>query len=49
MGMRWAEHVVRRGKKRNIYRILVGKSDGMRPLGRHRFKRRIILKLILEK
>jgi hypothetical protein len=34
--MRWAGHVARRGEKRNIYRILVGKPDGKRPLGRPR-------------
>jgi hypothetical protein len=32
--MRWAGHVVRRGTKRNAYRILVGKPEGTRPLGR---------------
>jgi hypothetical protein len=34
--MRWAGHVVRMGEKRNAYRILVGKPEGKRPLGRHR-------------
>jgi hypothetical protein len=34
--MRWAGHVVRRGEKRNAYRILVGKPDGKRPLGKIR-------------
>jgi hypothetical protein len=34
--MRWAEHVARMGAKRNAYRILVGKPDGKRPLGRSR-------------
>jgi hypothetical protein len=34
--MRWAGHVVRMGKKRNAYRILVGKPEGNRPLGRPR-------------
>jgi hypothetical protein len=34
--MRWAEHVARVRKKRNAYRILVGKSEGKRPLGRPR-------------
>jgi hypothetical protein len=33
--MRWAEHVARM-EKRNAYRILVGKPDGKRPLGRPR-------------
>jgi hypothetical protein len=34
--MRWAGHVARTGKKRNAYRILVGKSEGKKPLGRQR-------------
>jgi hypothetical protein len=34
--MRWAEHVVRIGEKRNSYRLLVGKPEGRRPLGRPR-------------
>jgi hypothetical protein len=32
--MRWAEHVARMGEKRNAYRLLVGKPEGKRPLGR---------------
>jgi hypothetical protein len=34
--MRRAGHVARMGKKRNAYRILVGKPEGKRPLGRPR-------------
>jgi hypothetical protein len=37
--MRWAGHVARMGrkkKKKNAYRILVGKREGKRPLGRPR-------------
>jgi hypothetical protein len=34
--MRWVEHVARIGKKRNAYRLLVGKPEGNRPLGRPR-------------
>jgi hypothetical protein len=34
--MRLAGHVVRVGEKRNAYRILVGKPDRKRPLGRPR-------------
>jgi hypothetical protein len=34
--MRWAGHVARRGEKRNACRILVGKPEGKRPLGRSR-------------
>jgi hypothetical protein len=34
--MRWAGHVARMGEKRNAYRILVGKPEVKRPLGRPR-------------
>jgi hypothetical protein len=34
--MRWARHVARMGEKRNVYRLLVGKPEGKRPLGRPR-------------
>jgi len=34
--MRWAGHVSRRGEERGVYRVLVGKPDGRRPLGRPR-------------
>jgi hypothetical protein len=34
--MRWAGHVARMGEKRNVYRLLVGKPEGERPLGRQR-------------
>jgi hypothetical protein len=26
--MRWARHIARKGEKRNVYRILVGKPEG---------------------
>ena len=32
--MRWAGHVERMGERRGIYRGLVGKPEGKRPLGR---------------
>jgi hypothetical protein len=32
--MRWAGHVALIGEMRNAYRILVGKPEGKRPLGR---------------
>jgi hypothetical protein len=32
--IRWAGHVARMGDKRNVYRLLVGKPEGKRPLGR---------------
>ena len=34
--MRWAGHVARMGKERGVYRVLVGKPEGRRPLGRPR-------------
>jgi hypothetical protein len=34
--MRWAGHVGRMEEKRNAYRLLVGKPEGTRPLGRPR-------------
>jgi hypothetical protein len=34
--MRWAGHVARMGETRNAYRILVGKPEGKRRLGRPR-------------
>jgi hypothetical protein len=34
-GMRWTEHVTRRGEKRNAYNVFfMGKTEGNRPLGR---------------
>jgi hypothetical protein len=35
--MRLAGHVAGMGEKRNAYRILVGKPEGKRPLGRHKW------------
>jgi hypothetical protein len=34
--IRWAGYVARMGEKRNAYRLLVGKPEGKRPLGRPR-------------
>ena len=34
--MRWAGHVVSMGEGRGVFRVLVGKSEGKRPLGRAR-------------
>ena len=34
--MRWAGHVLRMGEERGVYRALVGKPEGRRPLGRPR-------------
>ena len=34
--MGWAGHVARMGEERGVYRVLVGKPEGKRPLGRPR-------------
>jgi hypothetical protein len=34
--MTWAGHVARKGKGRGVYRVLVGRPEGKRPLGRPR-------------
>jgi len=34
--MRWAGYVARMGEGRDVYRVLVGKPEGRRPLGRPR-------------
>jgi len=41
--MRWAGHVARMGEERGVYRVLVRKPEGKRPLGRRRVDGWIIL------
>jgi hypothetical protein len=36
--MRWAGHVAHIGEDRGVYRVLVGKPEGKRPLGRPRHR-----------
>jgi hypothetical protein len=36
--MRWAGHVVRMGEGRGVYRVLIGRPEGKRPLGRPRHR-----------
>jgi hypothetical protein len=45
--MSWAGHVARMGKKGGAYRILVGRPEGRRPLGRprHRWEDNITMDL----
>jgi len=45
--MRWMEHVAHMGEIRGIYKVLVGKPEGRRPLGRgrHRFEDNIKMDL----
>jgi hypothetical protein len=49
--MRWAGHVARMGEKRKAYRLLVGKPEGKRALGRQRRRwvDNIVLGWILER
>ena len=47
--MRWAGYVARVGEKRGVYRGLVGKPEGKRPLGNPSADGRIILRWILRK
>ena len=37
--MRWAGRVARMGERRGVYRVLVGKLEGKRPLGKPRRRR----------
>jgi hypothetical protein len=37
-GIRWAGHVARMGQERIVYKVLMGKPEGKRPLGRPRRK-----------
>ena len=34
--MRWVGRVALMGKRTGVYRVLVGKHEGKRPLGKHR-------------
>jgi len=45
--MRWAGHVARMGEDRGVQRVLVGKPEGKRPLGRltHRWEDNIKMDL----
>ena len=36
--VRWAEHVELMGEMRGVYRVLVGKPEGKKPLWRHRHR-----------
>ena len=35
---KWAGHVARMGERRGVFRVLVGKPEGKRPLGRPRHR-----------
>ena len=46
--MRWAGHVARTGEDRGVHRVLVGKPEGKRPLGRPRRRREDYIKMDLQ-
>ena len=46
--MRWAGNVARMGEGRGVYRFLVGKPEGKRPLGRPRSRREDNIKMDLQ-
>ncbi|KAJ4426003.1 hypothetical protein ANN_27630 [Periplaneta americana] len=45
--LRWAGHVARMGESRNAYRVLVGRLEGIRPLGRPRRRWEVNIKMDL--
>jgi hypothetical protein len=49
MRMKWAGHVARIGEWRGVYRVLVGRPEGKKPLGRPRRKLEDNIKLDLWK
>jgi hypothetical protein len=46
--MRWAGHVARVGEGRGVHRVLVGKPEGKRPLGRPRRRWEDNIKMYLQ-
>jgi hypothetical protein len=46
--MRWVGHVARMGEGRGVYSVLVGRSEGTRPLGTPRFRWEDNIKMVRE-
>jgi len=46
--MRWVQHVAHVGERRCIYRVLVGKPEGKRPLGRTGYRWKDNIKMDLQ-
>jgi len=46
--MRSAGHVARKGERRGLYRVLVGKPEGKRPLGRPKYRWEDNIKMVLQ-
>jgi len=47
--MRWTGHVARMGVRREVYRVLVGKPEGKRPLGKPSRKWEVNIKMVFRK
>jgi hypothetical protein len=45
--LRWVGHVARMGERRGVYRVLVGRPETKRPLGRPRRRWEVNIKLEL--
>jgi hypothetical protein len=43
--IRWAEKIARTGEKIGVYRVLLGKREGKRPLGRARLRWEVNIKM----
>ena len=46
--MRWVRHEARMGERKGVYRVLVGKLEGKRPLGRPRRRWEENIKMTLQ-
>ena len=46
--MGWVGHIARMGERRGVCRLLVGKTEGKRPLGRHRLRWEYNIKMDLQ-
>jgi len=47
--MKWAGHVAPMGERKGVYRVLVGKPEGKRSLGRPRHRYEDAIKMDLQK
>jgi len=47
--MGWAGHVARMGDRRDVFRVLVGKPEGKRPLGKPRRRWEVSITMDLQK
>ena len=46
--MRWVGHVARMEERRGVHKVLMGKPEGKRPLGRPRHRREDNIKMNLQ-